>query len=156
MRGAGGPSRSPLGHLRRARTAPPRPGKPDDVLLQAGKIYGFVAGLVLISEAFAPLAPRYVSQISSNVLFWVNTASAALDNATLVVLEIHGMDPTRARKALIALLISGGMLIPGNIRNIICAGTLKIGSAAWARIGIPLGLAIMALYFLALNCGAAG
>ena len=45
------------------------------------------------------------------------------------------------------LLIAGGMLIPGNIPNIIAAGKLEITSAEWARTGIPIGLALMVLVF---------
>jgi len=122
-----------------------------DVLLQTVKVYAFVAGLVLVSEAFAPLAVQYVSRVSSRALFWLNTVSAALDNATLVALEVHKMEPGRARAAIIALLVSGGMLIPGNVPNIVCAGLLKIDSLAWARVAIPLGLVMMSAYFLVLG-----
>jgi predicted cation transporter len=45
------------------------------------------------------------------------------------------------------LLISGGMLIPGNIPNIIAAGKLKIRSRTWARYGVPLGLVLLVVYF---------
>jgi predicted cation transporter len=44
---------------------------------------------------------------------------------------------------LLGLLISGGMLIPGNIPNIIAAHALHIKSTEWARLGVPLGLIIM-------------
>jgi len=44
------------------------------------------------------------------------------------------------------LLISGGMLIPGNIPNIVAAGRLRIGSREWARIGLVTGLPLMALF----------
>jgi predicted cation transporter len=47
------------------------------------------------------------------------------------------------RAILLGLLISGGMLIPGNIPNIISACKMQIGTREWAQIGIPLGLAIM-------------
>jgi len=125
-----------------------------DVLMQTIKVYAFVVGLVLVSEAFAPLAMRYVGRLSAPKLFWLNTVSAALDNATLVALEVHKMDAGRARSAIIALLVSGGMLIPGNVPNIVCAGLLKIGSLAWAKFAIPLGLAMMGVYFVTLSgCG---
>ncbi|TSA55447.1 MAG: DUF1646 domain-containing protein, partial [Dehalococcoidia bacterium] len=52
--------------------------------------------------------------------------------------------------AIIALLISGGILIPGNIPNIVAAGRLRISSREWAIIGVPLGLSLMVLYFVAL------
>jgi predicted cation transporter len=48
------------------------------------------------------------------------------------------------------LLIAGGMLIPGNIPNIICAKKLSIKSREWARFGVPLGLAMMAGFFIIL------
>lgn len=38
-----------------------------------------------------------------------------------------------------------GMLIPGNIPNIVAAGTLRIRASAWARIGIPMGLVFLDL-----------
>jgi predicted cation transporter len=48
------------------------------------------------------------------------------------------------------LLIAGGMLIPGNIPNIVAAERLKISMKEWAVIGVPLGLVIMVIYFIAL------
>ena len=122
-----------------------------DVLMQTIKVYAFVAGLVLVSDAFAPLATQYVNRMSAPKLFWLNTISAALDNATLVALEVHRMDAGRARAAIIALLVSGGMLIPGNVPNIVSAGLLRIGSLAWAKVGIPMGLVMMTAYFLVLT-----
>jgi predicted cation transporter len=53
----------------------------------------------------------------------------------------------QVKSALIALLVSGGMLIPGNIPNIIAAGKLRITSKEWASIGIPLGLVSLGIYF---------
>jgi len=51
------------------------------------------------------------------------------------------------KSALMGLLISGGMLIPGNIPNIVAAGRLGIRSKEWARIGVPMGLVLMIVYF---------
>jgi predicted cation transporter len=48
------------------------------------------------------------------------------------------------------LLIAGGMLIPGNIPNIVAAGRLKISMKEWAVIGLPIGLVIMAVFFVIL------
>jgi len=48
------------------------------------------------------------------------------------------------------LLIAGGMLIPGNIPNIVSSCRLKIGMREWALIGIPIGLITMVVYFLVL------
>ena len=45
------------------------------------------------------------------------------------------------------LVIAGGMLIPGNIPNIISAGKIGITSKEWAKIGIPVGILAMMIYF---------
>ena len=116
-------------------------------LVRGLEIFIFIAGLVLVGEAFSPLAARYVPLIGHSALFWANTVSAAMDNATLVALEIHGMQLARAREAIIALLVAGGMLVPGNIPNIVAASVLRIGSGAWARIGIPMGIVLLGIYF---------
>jgi predicted cation transporter len=121
------------------------------ILVQGAKVFGFVAGLVLISEAYAPLARQFVPMLSDAALFWANTISAVLDNATLVALEVHGMSLDRARDVILALLISGGMLIPGNIPNVISAGALRISSRVWARVAIPIGLAMLGIYFAVLQ-----
>ena len=49
------------------------------------------------------------------------------------------------------LLISGGMLIPGNIPNIVAAQRLGISSREWARVGVITGLPLMALCFAVLH-----
>jgi len=120
-------------------------------VMQGLRVYGFVAGLVLVSYAYAPLAATVIDRLGNDGLFWANTVSAALDNATLVALEVHNMTLVRAREAILALLISGGMLIPGNIPNIISASAIKIGSVAWARVGIPIGLVGLGIYFALLK-----
>jgi predicted cation transporter len=117
------------------------------IFVQAAKVFAFIAGLVLISHAYGPIANEYVSKLSNDLLFWANTVSAALDNATLVALEVHSMTLPRAREAILSLLVSGGMLIPGNIPNIVSAGALRIGSASWAKIGVPMGLVMLGIYF---------
>ena len=64
-----------------------------------------------------------------------------LDNATLAAAEIGpSLTEVQIKSALLGLLISGGMLIPGNIPNIIAAHALHIKSTEWARLGVPLGL----------------
>jgi len=122
-----------------------------DILWQGGEVFGFVAGLVLISEAYAPLAQQYVPMLSDAALLWANTVSAVLDNATLVALEVRAVPVDRAREIILALLISGGMLIPGNIPNVIAAGAVRIRSGTWARIAIPIGLVMLGIYFAALR-----
>ena len=68
------------------------------IFFQAAKVFAFIAGLVMISSAYGPIANEYVSRMSNDLLFWANTVSAALDNATLVALEVHEHDAAaRAR-----------------------------------------------------------
>ena len=90
-------------------------------------------------------------QLDARILYWINMVSAILDNATLTAAEISPeMTLLQVRAVLMGLLISGGMLIPGNIPNIIAANKLGIRSRTWARLGVPLGLALLVLYFVIL------
>ena len=131
-----------------AVTASPSPHeRTQQALMQGLRIFAFIAGLILIGEACAPLASRYVGKLSDGALFWANTISAALDNATLVAIEFHQINRQRAQAALLSLLVSGGMLIPGNVPNIVCANKFSMRSSEWARIGLPLGLIMLGIYF---------
>ncbi len=122
-----------------------------DVVVRALKVYLFVMALVLLGEGFKPVIDRFVIGLPAPVLYWLNMVSAILDNATLTAAEISlKMNSLQVKSILMGLLISGGMLIPGNIPNIISAGKLKIGSREWAALGVPLGLAVMAAYFFIL------
>jgi predicted cation transporter len=119
-----------------------------DVIIRAGKVYLFIMALIFLGEGFKPLILDYVVLIPPQALFWVNMVSAVLDNATLAAAEISpALSLSQITSALLALLISGGMLIPGNIPNIIAAGKTGISSREWARRGIPLGLGLMAVFF---------
>jgi predicted cation transporter len=119
-----------------------------EIVARAGKIYLFVAGLVGLSWGLRPLVDTYISHLPQSILFWLNSISAVVDNATLTAAEI-GPQLTRAqqRGVLMGLLISGGMLIPGNIPNIVAAGRLGISSREWARVGLVTGFPLMALCF---------
>jgi predicted cation transporter len=120
-------------------------------VMRAVRVYIFIAALILLGEGMKPLMIWYLDKISPWGLYWINTLSAVLDNATLTAVEIG---PTMALSQIIsatmALLIAGGMLIPGNIPNIVAAGRLKINMKEWARIGVPMGVVIMVIYFIAL------
>ena len=116
------------------------------VFFRAGKVYIFVMALIFLGAGFKPLIDAYVIQLPSQALFWVNMISAVLDNATLAAAEIGPtLTEGQIKSALYGLLIAGGMLIPGNIPNIIAAHSLHIKSTEWAKLGIPLGLVMMAL-----------
>ena len=117
-----------------------------EVILRAVRVYVFVMALIFLGAGFRPLIDTYLVNVSSIALFWANMVSAVLDNATLTAAEIGpALSEAQIKSALLGLLISGGMLIPGNIPNIIAAHRLKIKSTEWARLGAPLGLALMAL-----------
>lgn len=119
------------------------------IILRAVKVYIFVAALVLLGRGFAPLVDRYFIQMPSEGLYWINAISAVLDNATLAAAEISSkMSLVKIKFLLMGLLISGGMLIPGNIPNIIAANKLGIKSRDWARFALPLGVLLMVFYFL--------
>jgi predicted cation transporter len=124
--------------------------RPRQALLQGLRIFMFIAGLILIGKACAPLASRYVDKLSDGALFWANIISAALDNSTLVAVEFQHISRDRAQAALISLLVSGGMLIPGNVPNIVCASKLGMHSSEWARTGLPIGLVMLGIYFAVL------
>jgi predicted cation transporter len=119
-----------------------------EIFLRAIRVYAFVAGLVGLSWALRPLASAYVSRVPQAALFWLNSISAVVDNAALTAIEMSpALGRSQQRAILMGLLISGGMLIPGNIPNIVAAGRLGISSREWARIGLLIGLPLMALCF---------
>jgi predicted cation transporter len=128
-----------------------KPENLTDVFIRAAKVYVFVMALVLLGTGFQPLIDAYIIRLPTAALYWINMVSAILDNATLTAAEISPkMSLKQIQSVLMGLLIAGGMLIPGNIPNIICAGKLGIKSRTWALFGLPLGLALMAGYFLVL------
>jgi predicted cation transporter len=122
-----------------------------EVFIRTLKVYIFVVGLVFLGTGFTPIIDELVGSISWQALYWVNITSSVLDNATLTAAEIvPQMSIHQITAALLGLLVAGGMLVPGNIPNIIAAGRLKIDARAWAKIGIPIGLAVMAVFFAVL------
>jgi predicted cation transporter len=122
------------------------------LLTRPGRVYLFIAGLVALSEGLRPVVDAYISRLPDGSLFWLNTISAVVNNSTLAVVEIG---PTlslhQQRAALLGLLISGGMLMPGNIPNIVAASRLRITSREWARIGLGTGIALLMLCFAVLS-----
>ena len=120
-----------------------------DVVVRAGKVYLFVMALLLLGSGMKLIIDKYILSIPPEIIYWVNMISAVLDNATLAAAEISPlMDPLTLQAVIMGLLFSGGMLIPGNIPNIIAAQKLSIPSTEWAKLGIPVGLVLMALYFV--------
>lgn len=120
-----------------------------DILIRGFKVYLFVMALTLLGAGFEPFIKRFLLDLNPYILYWINMISAVLDNATLAAAEISiEMDEPTIKAILLGLLISGGMLIPGNIPNIIAAGKLNIKSVEWARFGVPIGLLAMVIYFM--------
>jgi len=120
-----------------------------DVVMRAAKVYLFVMALLLLGGGMKIVIDKYLLTVPSQVLYWVNMISAILDNATLTAAELSpAMEITQIQAVLMGLLIAGGMLIPGNIPNIISAQKLNISSKEWARLGVPLGLIVMAIYYV--------
>ncbi|MDD5629238.1 MAG: DUF1646 family protein [Elusimicrobia bacterium] len=141
-----GPSENRGGTLKEDRIETNR-----DVVLRAGKVYIFVMALVCLGAGLTPLAERLMAVAPPWALFWLNSASAVLDNATLAAAEIvPSMSRSQLAFCLMGLLVAGGMLIPGNIPNIVCASKLGIRSREWAATAVPMGLAMMAVYFVLL------
>lgn len=131
------------GRLREDGTEGPRA-----IAVRALKIHLFVTGLILLGAGFKPELDLRLAGVSPAWLYWVNSVSAVLDNATLAAAEISTQWPRAALlHMLLGLLISGGMLIPGNIPNIISANKLGLRPKEWAVFGLPLGIAMMALVF---------
>jgi predicted cation transporter len=132
-------------------TAPEPYASVRDVVERTARVYVFVAALTLLGEGFKPLIDRYILGLDPRALYWINLVSAVVDNSTLTAAEIsHSMSAEQVRAILMGLLISGGMLIPGNIPNIITAGKLKIGSREWALVALPVGAVLLVSYFIVL------
>jgi predicted cation transporter len=150
--GIGGAFLTPLTKEGKNTLIEDRPETYKDIIFRAFKVYIFVIALILLGFGFSPLVERYLIHMPVRLLYWINMASAILDNATLTAAEINAkMSLQTIKYLLLGLLAAGGMLIPGNIPNIICAGKLTIKSREWAVFGVPLGLALLAGYFIALS-----
>lgn len=121
------------------------------VIAKGIHVYFFVVALTFLGAALAPNLSPLLLRVDLRVLYWLNSVSAILDNATLASAEMSPMlDSSTVTVILLALLISGGMLIQGNIPNIIAAHTLNITSREWARVAIPLGFIVMLIYYIIL------
>lgn len=120
-----------------------------DILRRSALVYLFVMALVLLGTGFKPLIDSHIARMPASLLYWVNISSAVLDNATLAAAELGPqMTIGQITGILMGIIISGGMLIPGNIPNIISASKLGISSRTWAVFGAPFGFLLMIAYFL--------
>jgi len=120
-----------------------------EVIFRAIRIYIFIVALVLLGQGLTPLFMTFLAGMQPMLLYWINIVSAFLDNATLTAIEINPqLNEPQIISAIIALLISGGILIPGNIPNIVVAGRLRISMKEWALTGVPIGMVLLLLYFI--------
>lgn len=123
--------------------------KTKEIAVRAGKVFLFVTALVLFGTGLTPLAEATIMKLPNSALYWANSISAILDNATLAAAEIvPSMTNAQIEFMLIALMVSGGFLIPGNIPNIICSSKFKIKSKEWAKDALPIGIGAMLIYFV--------
>ncbi len=126
----------------------------DDVLHSTSKLYFFILGLLLFSEAVRPLADLLLARLPLPGLFFGNALSAVADNALLGLLEIQrGMPRERVLVAGLSLAFWGVGLVPGNVCNVVLKEKLKIPFGRWALIGMPCALGLAALNGLILGTG---
>lgn len=112
------------------------------VVIRAVKIFAFIFGLTLLGEFFKPLAEP-VADLGVYIIYFFGLISSAADNATLTAALVSpSMSMDEIRAFLTSLVISGGMLIPGNVPNIIFASIIRIGFKEWARIALPIGMPV--------------
>lgn len=122
-----------------------------DIVLRAIKIFMFIVALELLGNGFKPFIDKYIVKLPDKLLFWINIISAALDNATVAAAEITpNLSTGQVKAILLSLLASGGILIQGNIPNIIAANKLEIKSKEWVQLGLPLGLILLVVFYLIL------
>ena len=122
------------------------------ISVRAAKVYLFVMALVFLGDGLKPLAQQTISKLSAEWLYWINMLSAVLDNATMAAIEVTPDITTRSLTFLLmSLIISGGMLIPGNIPNIICASKLGIKSKEWAKHAVGVGAVLLIAFFVILS-----
>jgi len=122
------------------------------LLIRPGRVYVFIAGLVALSDGLRPVVNAYIRRAPEELLFWINTLSAVVNNSTLAVVEISpSLSVNQQRAAFLGLLISGGALVSGNIPNIVAASRLRITNREWARIGLGTGMLLLILCFAVLR-----
>ena len=114
------------------------------MIIRAIKVFGFVAALVLLGTGLQPLIAWFLIKVPALALYWINSISAVLDNATLTAIEINAqMVLPKIIAVVMGLLVAGGMLIPGNIPNIVAANRLRISMKEWAVWGVPIGMVMI-------------
>lgn len=121
------------------------------ILRRTWHIYLFVAALNMISTGLRPFADSTIAHLNGKILFWANSVSVIIDNATLAAIEVTpDVTIPNLMYMVIGLAAFGSMLVQGNLPNIVAAEKLGIKSREWARVAVPAGLVLMGGYFVAL------
>jgi len=121
------------------------------MLRRTWHIYLFVAALHLISTGLRPFAQSTVAHLSGKILFWANSASVVIDNATLAAIEVTpAVTLHNLMFMVLGLVAFGSMLVQGNLPNIVAAEKLGIKSREWARVAVPMGVVLTVIYFVGL------
>ncbi len=122
------------------------------VIIRALKVYIFVLALVILGESFSVLIEAYFSKLTPDLYYLIGSISSFIDNATLAAAMIG---PELAYKDIVyfvlAMLIAGGFLVPGNIPNIIVSSRAGISFREWARHALRLGIIIYVATYLMLK-----
>jgi len=141
-----------------ARPAPDRDAPlPEDplslwsILVMTGRLYVFTAGLVLLGAGLVPFIDSFLIAAPPGLLFWANSVSALVDNASLAAIEISPrMSQNQLRYILLSIAVVDGALVTANAPNLVAAHKLKIAARDWARAGLPAAAVLMVVYFLSL------
>ena len=97
------------------------------VILRTVKIFAFIVALELLGAGFRPFIDRYIVMLTTSCCIW-STWSPRYSTTPRwpPPRSARRCTPDQIKTILMSLLISGGMLITGNIPNIVTAGRLKI------------------------------
>ncbi len=122
------------------------------VFWRAIKIYLFIVALVILGKSYEILVVKYFKYLSPEILYWIGLMSAVLDNATLTAAFISSeLSLFQIKSFLMSLLIAGGILVPGNVPNIIVASRIGITFKEWAKFGIIIGMPLFIIFYIILH-----
>lgn len=126
--------------------------KLDELLHKTAKLFSFVLGLMLFGVAMKAVAAQTMTKAGTGLLFWANSVSTFADNALLGLVEIlRGMGQYEVLSAGISLALWGVGLIPGNVCNVVLKELLGISFKEWAKVGMPVAIALAVFNFVLLQ-----
>lgn len=126
--------------------------KLDGLLHKTVKLFCFVLGLMFFGVAMKAVAAQTMTKIGPGALFWANSTSTFADNALLGLVEIlKGMSQYSVLSAGISLALWGVGLVPGNVCNVVLKELLGISFKEWAKVGMPVAIALAVFNFVLLQ-----